>query len=86
MRVPAILSNNNEQRNIDELGVTVEVTGASYSLGRRGSQPSRTNGAIFPGAAYIVSNSMRACANQSTFAIRLSRNSALAFEAAQEWV
>ena len=28
-----ILSNNNEQRNVDELGVTVEVTGASYSLG-----------------------------------------------------
>ena len=29
-----ILSNNNEQRNVDELGVTFEVTGASYSLGR----------------------------------------------------
>ena len=41
-----ILSNNNEQRNVDELGVTVEVTGASYSLG--GSEPTiRTNGAIF---------------------------------------
>ena len=39
VRVPAkhILSNNNEQRNIDELGVTVEVTRASYSLG--GSEP-----------------------------------------------
>ena len=27
----------NEQRNVDELGVTVEVTGVSYSLG--GSEP-----------------------------------------------
>ena len=26
-------SKNAEQRNVDELGVTVEVTGASYSLG-----------------------------------------------------
>ena len=32
------------------------------------SQPSRANEAIFPDAAYIVSNSMRACANQCTFA------------------
>ena len=29
-----ILSNINEQRNVDEFGVTAEVTGASYSLGR----------------------------------------------------
>ena len=40
------------------------------------SQPSRTNGAIFPDAAYIVFNSMQACANQCTFVIRLSCDSA----------
>ena len=28
-----IIAKNVEQRNVDELGVTVEVTGASYSLG-----------------------------------------------------
>ena len=55
-----ILSNNNEQRNVDELGVTVEVTGASYS---RFFQMLRTS-------------STRACANQCTFAICLSHDSA----------
>ena len=60
------LANYNEQRNV-ELGVTVEVTGASYSLG--GREP--TNGAIFPAyLLYIVFNSTRACANQCTFVIR----------------
>ena len=29
----SIIAKNAEQRNVDELGVTVEVTGASYSLG-----------------------------------------------------
>ena len=50
-----ILSNNNEQRNVDELGVTVKsLEPATFLAGA--SQPSRTNGAIFPDAAYIVSS------------------------------
>ena len=81
-----ILSNNNEQRNVDELGVTVKSLEPATLLAGA-SQPSRMNGAIFPDAAYIVSNSTRACANQCTFVCNppFSRQR-LAFEAAQELV
>ena len=72
-----ILSNNNEQRNVDELGVIVmSLEPATLLAGA--SQPSRTNGAIFPDA---VSNSTRLCANQPPFS-----RQRLAFEAAQERV
>ena len=53
-----ILSNNNEQRNFDELGVTVKSLEPATLLAGA-SQPSRTNRAIFPDAAYIVNASMR---------------------------
>ena len=49
-----MLSNNNEQRNVVELGVTVKSLEPAILLARA-SQPGRTNGAIFPDAAYIVS-------------------------------
>ena len=49
-----ILSNNIEQRNVDELGVIVK-TPEPATLLAGASQPSRTNGAIFLDAAYIVS-------------------------------
>ena len=42
-----ILLNNNEERNVDELGVTIEVTEVSYSLGGSKPTPSRTNGAVY---------------------------------------
>ena len=45
-----ILSNNNEQKNVDELGVTVKTLEPATLLAGA-SQPSRTNGAIFPDAA-----------------------------------
>ena len=48
-----ILSNS-EQRNVDELGVTVKSLEPATLLAGA-SKPSRTNGAIFPDAACIVS-------------------------------
>ena len=57
-----ILSNNNEQRNVDELGVTVKSLEPATLLAGA-SQPSRTNGAIFPDAAYIVSKREHAQTN-----------------------
>ena len=81
------MPNNNERRSVDDLGVAVEVTGASYSLVGEREQANlfvRTDDfsiLVFKsGAAYIVSNSTRTCANQCTFVIRyytlLSRDSA----------
>ena len=49
------LSNNNEQRNANELGVTVKSLEPAILLaGAR--KPSRTNGAIFPDAALRTSS------------------------------
>ena len=62
-----ILSNNNE--HVDELGVTVKSLEPATPLAGA-SQPSRTNGAIFPDAAYIVSKRKHAQTNvhlQSAF-------------------
>ena len=70
------MPNNNERRSVDDLGVAVEVTGASYSLVGEREQANlfvRTDDfsiLVFKsGAAYIVSNSTRTCANQCTFVI-----------------
>ena len=76
-----IVSNNNEQRNVYELGVTVK----SLDLLAGARQPSCKNGAIFPDAVYTVSNSTRACTNQCTFAIGLSRDSAWLSKQFKNW-
>ena len=63
------LSNNNEQRNVDELGVTVKSL-EPVTLLAGASKPSRTNRAIFPDAAYVVSKREHAQTNvhlQSAF-------------------
>ena len=64
-----ILSNNNEQRNVDEVGVTVKSLEPATLLAGA-SQPSCANGAIIPDAAYIASKREHAQTNehlQSTF-------------------
>ena len=82
-----ILSNNNEQRNVDELGVTVKTLEPATLLAGA-SQPSRTNGKIFPDAAYIVSKREHVQTNvhlQYAFlATAPFSRQHLAFEAAQE--
>ena len=53
VRLPANNTYYNEQRNVDELGVTVKSLEPAILLAGA-SQPSRTNGAIFPDAVYII--------------------------------
>ena len=69
-----IIAKNAEQRNVDELGVTVEVIGASYCLGE--SEPYEWSNF----ERIWVYKSTRACASPSFSQQRLS------FKAAQKRV
>ena len=67
---------NSKRRSVDELGVTVEVTGTTYSfLLATGSEPTRSyerdDYSVFITSGAAFHRSTRACANQCTFVIRI---------------